>query len=107
MLQNPNLSTAFGVKLRALFPGAYGLHEIRNHVNDGVVTEGRINHGMVDRAVGPIDVKILLDEIGALLVDRIHELIGFLLTFAASDESPHFVFSGSVKKYAQRVLAVS
>jgi len=47
------------------------------------------------------------DEIDALAVNGIHELLGFLLTFAASQEAAHFIFSGCVEKHTQRVWAAS
>jgi hypothetical protein len=76
-------------------------------VNDGLIADRRIDHGVVNGAVRPFDVEILLDEIDALAVNDIHELLGFLLTFAASQEAAHFIFSGSVKKHAQGVGAAS
>jgi hypothetical protein len=82
-----------------------GFHEIQNHANDRLISQRGINHGVVYGAVGPFDVEIFLDEIAALMVNRIHELLGFLLAFAASQEAPHFIFSGGVKKHAQRVRA--
>jgi len=34
--------------------------------------------------VGPFDIEVFLNEIGAFLVDAINELFGFLLALAAS-----------------------
>ncbi len=62
-------------------------HEVQNHVNDGLIADRGIDHGVVDGAVRPFDVEILLDEIGALPIDGIHELFGFLLTLAASQQA--------------------
>jgi hypothetical protein len=85
--------------------GIEGFHKIQNHVNDGLIADRSIDHGVVNGAVGPFDVEILLDEIGALPIHGIHELFGFLLALAASQQAPHFIFSRSVKKHTQRVLA--
>ena len=76
-------------------------------MQDSLVAKRGINHGVVDGAVRPFDVEILLDEIDALAINGIHELLGFLLTFAASQEAAHFIFSGSVKEHTQRVWAGS
>src|SRR5258708_40138671 len=82
-----------------------GFHEVKNHMNDGLIADRRIDHSVVNGAVRPFDAEILLDEIDALAVNGIHELLGFLLTLAASQEAAHFIFSWSVKKHTQRVLA--
>ena len=81
-------------------------HQIHNHVNDGLISDGGVDHGVINGAVRPFDMEILLNEIGALAIDGIHALLSFFLSFAASHEAPHFVFSWSVKKHSQRVLAV-
>jgi hypothetical protein len=75
-------------------------------VNDGFITDRGIDHGVVNGAFRPFDVEIFLDEIVALAVNGINELLGFVLTLAASQEAPHFIFSRSVKKYTQRVRAI-
>src|SRR5882672_810267 len=84
-----------------------GFHEVQNHVNDGLIADRRIDHSVVNGAVRPFDAEILLYEIDALAVNGIHELLGFLLTFAASQEAAHFIFSGGVEKHTQRVWAAS
>ena len=89
-------------------PGGFridGFHEIQNHVDDGLIADRSIDHGVVNGAVRPFNVEILLDEIGALAVNSIHQQLGVLLTLAASQEAPHFIISRSVKKHAQRVWA--
>jgi len=53
-------------------------------VNDRLIADRSIDHGVVDRAVGPFDLEILLDEIDAFLIDGIHELFGFFLALASS-----------------------
>src|ERR1700738_488475 len=84
-------------------PDLDGFHEIQNHVNDGLIADRRIDHGVIDGAVWPFDFEIFLDEIGTLAVDAIHELLGFRLALASRQEAPDFVFSRSVKKHTQGV----
>jgi len=76
-------------------------------VNDSLIANRRIDHAVVNGAVRPFDFEILLDEIHALAVYRVHELQRFGLTLAAGQEAPHFVFSRSVEKHAQGVRAVA
>src|ERR1700738_2945391 len=83
--------------------GIDGFHEVQNHVNDGLIADRRIDHGVVEGAVWPFDFEIFLDEIGTLAVDAIHELLGFRLALASRQEAPDFVFSRSVKKHTQGV----
>src|SRR5260370_15704530 len=87
-------------------PCVEGFHKIQNHVNDGLIADHSIDHGVVNGAVRPLDAEILLDEVAAIPIHGIHELFGFLLTLAASQQAPHFIFSRSVKKHTQRVFAV-
>jgi hypothetical protein len=68
-------------------------------VNGGLIPGRCIDRGMVSGTVRPFDVEILLDEIVALAVNRIHELMGLSLTLAASKEAAHFIFSRRVKKH--------
>jgi len=49
-----------------------GLHKIQNHVNDSLTADRSIDHGMVNRAVRPLDVEILLDEIDAFSINDIY-----------------------------------
>jgi hypothetical protein len=81
-------------------------HKIQNHVKDCRVSDRSIDHGVIQGAVRPFDVEELLDEICAFPVNRIDELFGLLLTLAASQQAPHLIFSRSIKKYPQRILAV-
>src|SRR5437016_4064879 len=83
-----------------------GFYEIQNHVNDGLIANRGIDHGVVNGAIRPFDAEILLDEIDALAVNGIHELPGFLLALATSQQAPHFILSRSVKKHTQRIWAV-
>src|SRR5216683_1595379 len=51
-------------------------------------------------------IQRYIEQRDALAVNSIHELPGFLLTLAASQQAPHFIFSRSVKKHAQRICAL-
>src|ERR1700722_3768763 len=84
-----------------------GFHKIQNDFEGSLLADRRINHGVVNGAVRPFDVEILLQKISALPINRIHKLFGIFLAFAAGHEAPQFIFSGSIEKHPQRVRAVS
>jgi hypothetical protein len=68
-------------------------------VNDSLISDGGVYHGVVNRAIRPFFVEVLLNEIGALSIDRIHELFRFLLALAASQKPPDFIFSWGIEEY--------
>ena len=82
------------------------LHRIENHVNNRPIPDRSVDHGVVNATVRPLDAEIFLYEILALTVDGIYQLFSFDLSFAAIYQASHLVFSRSVQKYAQRVLAI-
>ena len=83
-----------------------GFHKIQNDLQDSLLADRSINHGVVNGTVRPFHVEILVEEIDAFPINRIHELFGIFLAFAAGHEAPQFILSGSIKKHPQRVLAV-
>ena len=82
------------------------LHEIQNHVNDSLVADRAVDHGVVNATIRPFDAEIFLDKIPALAVNRIYQLFRFDLSLAAIYQASHLVFSGSVQKYAKGILAI-
>ena len=57
---------------------------IENHLYDGLIADLGVHHSVINRAVRPFDVEILLDEISAFAVDAIHQFFGFLFGFATT-----------------------
>ena len=51
-------------------------------------------------------MKIFLNEIGAFLIDRVDEVLGFRLRFAARQQAPHLLPLWGVEKYPQGVRAI-
>lgn len=78
-------------------PHIVRLHKAQNHISYALVANSRVYHGVVDDAIGPIDVEILLNEIGAFLIDSVDQFFSFLFTFAASQKTADFVFSWSIE----------
>lgn len=81
-----------------LGPHLIGILETQNHVSNSLVADYRVYHRMVNRAIGPLDVEILLNKIGALPVDVINTFFNLPFAFAASQQSPDLVFSWGVEK---------
>src|SRR6266446_874360 len=73
--------------------GVYYLHQIQNHLNDWLIADRGIDHGVVDGTVGPFDVEVFLDEIRAFPINRIHELLRFTSALAARKQTTELVFS--------------
>jgi hypothetical protein len=51
-------------------------------MNDRFVADCGVHHGVLNRAIRPFDLEILLNEIGAFPVDTLNEF--FPLAFATS-----------------------
>ena len=80
--------------------------QVHDRLNYGLITYSRIDHGVINRAAGPLDFEILFDEISAFEIDCIHQLVGLLFGLAAGQQSPHLIISRSVQKYSQCVGVV-
>src|SRR5215469_9444001 len=80
---------------------------IQNDVDYGIIPQRRIQHAVIDSAIRPFDVEILLNEISAFAVDSIDEVQSLLLALAARQQAPHLVLSLSVQKKAQSIGSVS
>src|ERR1700679_3099420 len=85
--------------------GIESSHEIQNHLNHGLIADRSVNHRVVDGAIGPVHPEVLLDESTTFVIDGIDELFGILLTLAATEQTSKLIFSWSIKKYTQSVLA--
>lgn len=51
------------------------LHGMKNGLDDGLISDGRVDHHVVEGACRPVGVKVMFDEGDALAVDRIDILI--------------------------------
>src|SRR5271154_1672646 len=81
-------------------------YDIQNHVNDSLIADRSIDHGVVNGAIRPFYVEIFLDEISTLAINCVHELLRFFFALAASQQPSKFILPRSVKKNAQRIFAV-
>src|SRR5215467_15186391 len=61
-----------------------GVHEIHDHAHGSLISAAGVNHGMVNRAIRPFHVEIFLNEVRALTIYGIDQLLGFFLCFSAS-----------------------
>src|SRR5580658_4515885 len=81
-------------------------HDIQNCMNDSLIADRSIDHGVVNGAIRPFDMKIFLDEINTLAINRVYELLCFLFALAASQQTANFILPRCIKKKAQRIFAV-
>jgi hypothetical protein len=65
-----------------------------------------IQHGVINHGNGPFNMEVLLNEIGTFAIDGIDKFFSFFFTFSAFEQALNFVFTRSVKKYAQRLGSV-
>lgn len=56
---------------------------IQNDVDYRFISERRIQHAVIDCAIRPFDAEILLNEISAFFVDRVHEMQSVILVLAS------------------------
>src|SRR5580700_392967 len=81
-------------------------HDLQNHVNDSLIADRSIDHGVVNGAIRPFDVKIFLNEINTLAINCVHEELGVFVALAASQQTSNFTLPRGIKKNAQRIFAV-
>jgi hypothetical protein len=58
--------------------------KFQNHTDDCLIADGCVHHGMVNPAIGPFDVEIFLNKIGAVAIDCIHEFVSLAFALSAS-----------------------
>lgn len=58
--------------------------ESQGHVHHRAITHRGIQHGLVPRAIGPLDLEILLNIVGAFQINRVYEKLRFLVALATS-----------------------
>jgi hypothetical protein len=92
-IRDPGMGTSCLVSL----PGT------ENHIDDGLVADCGIHHSVINRAVRPFDLEILLDKMSAFAVDVIHQFFGFLFGFATTLKPAYLSLSWGVQEYAQSV----
>jgi hypothetical protein len=78
----------------------------QNELNDGFGPQSGVEHGVINRPVGPIGVKVFFNEIGAFIVNPIHQLFSIRLRSTLRSQPPHFIYCGGVQKEPQRVRTV-
>ena len=79
---------------------------MQDRVDHQLVTELRIDHQVVERAVWPYLAEVAADERGALCVNFFDELRCFLLTFSEGHHAADFFFGRRKDENVERVGAV-
>jgi hypothetical protein len=60
----------------------------------------------INRPIRPIGVEVRFNEIGAFVVNPIHQFFGIRLRSTFGSQPPHFICSGGIQKEPQRVSTV-
>lgn len=87
--------------------GFDGGHQVEDEMNGEFVADGGVEHAVVDGAVGPFDVEVFGDVVGAIAIDRVDELHGFGFGLAAGEEAANFIFAGGVEEDPEGVGAIA
>src|SRR5262249_25810727 len=77
-----------------------------NASNDGLVSDTGIDHEVIKMPVWPFLAEVLLDEIGSVVVDGVHETSGFVRLCATPDEPADLVFERRIDEDMKHVRPV-
>src|SRR4051812_48265714 len=71
------------------------------------LAQRRIDHGVINRTIGPLDMEIILNKSGALMVNRFHQRLRLRRCFTLRNKALDLLFPWSKKKDSQRVIPFS
>ncbi len=74
-------------------------------IDDGVVADDGVEHLVVEFAAGPIFREVRFDEGGAVAVDGVEAVVGFVAGEAGGEEAAEFFLAGGVEEDAEDVVA--
>src|SRR4051812_39774527 len=83
------------------------LQKTQNRPNHLFLAQRRVDHGVINRTVGPLDLEIILNKGGALMVDGFHQRLRVRRCFTLRNKALHLLFPWSKKKDSQRVISFS
>jgi hypothetical protein len=66
------------------------LEEAQDRLHHGFVSRVSIDHGMVERTVGPVGMEVSLDERSTLTVNRIHSRFCIASAVTLQNQAPYF-----------------
>ena len=81
----------------------YHSHGFKNNGNDVVVTQGGIDHQMIERAGRPVGMEIMFDKKHAFAVDGVNQIFCILEASALILDAAELFRAGRVKKNMKRV----
>jgi len=91
-------------------PGLLRVHSFLETQNlvDYVLDPNRgIEHGVIERSIGPFHVEILLDESRALAIDDVHRLLSVLLACALRDQAANLRLSWRIEENPKGIVSVT
>ena len=95
---------------RGGLPGIYFFERgdvLQNHLNDVFITEFRVDHQVIERAVRPVGVEVVADERGTLAVDIVNELQRLFFAFADRFEAADLFIQRRVGKNVEAIPSVT
>ena len=93
--------------LKTLTPSSSLLDAVSEHFGDKGIAPLRIEHRVIHVVVSPVQIKISLDERGAIYVDRVNVRYRLFLRYSSSDQPVDFRVARSVEEYPKHVLAIA
>jgi hypothetical protein len=101
------LNTVPEVLARPSFLRVHSFLETQNLVDYFLDPNRGIEHGVIDGSIGPLHVKILLDESGALSIDNVHRLCSVLFACALRDQAVNLRLSRRIEENSQGIVSVT
>src|SRR5215469_1202834 len=83
------------------------LDAVNKYLSDIRIAPLSIEHRVIQVAIRPTQLKILLDERGAISVDRVNVLYRLVLGYSSSDQSVDLRVARGVEKRAKHILAIA
>src|SRR5579859_1046352 len=82
------------------------VHKAEYGIHHGLISGGRIEHGVVYLPVRPLNAKIFFDESSALAIHGSHQRLRVRFPASLGHKATHLIFCRSVKKDAQSIAAM-
>jgi len=83
------------------------LDAVSQHFSDKRITRCCIKHCVIQVDLWPVQLKIFLDEVGAISVNRVNLRYRLFLGYSASDQSVDFKVARCIEERSKHILAIA
>src|SRR5438093_9997755 len=83
------------------------VHGFQNGGDNVLVSNGGVDHHVIERAGRPIGVEVVFNELNAFTVDRVHHLFGFAFTLTDTTQPAQLLGARRVEENAEHVVPLS